>query len=81
MKSPKHPGKISYYENKDFGEMLVNTSDIEEVPENMRFVEIEGNKIPLVKVVMQQSGDFKEIIEYGPKIKFLRSTIAVPTRK
>ena len=81
MKSQKNPGKIYYYENKGSGEILVETCDVKEVPESMRFVEVNGKRIPVVKVVMLQSGDFKEIIEYGPKEKFLRSTIAASTKK
>nr|MDO8118756.1 hypothetical protein [Candidatus Sigynarchaeota archaeon] len=76
----KHPGTIKFFEIVDRVEKLVNVEKAENVPENMRFVDVDGKKIPVVKVVMVKNNVFSEIHEYGPKGEFLRTTMSQPRR-
>jgi hypothetical protein len=72
----KHPGKIDFFQLIEGKLELKKTELIEKIPESMRFVNLDGKEVPVVKCVSQNMGDHLEIIEYGPKDKFLRSTIA-----
>ncbi len=77
----KHPGKIAYHESRNGVEKLVNTEDVNNVPETMRFRKgKDGKDVPVVKAVAMKDGDgnVREIIEYGPKGEFLQSTMAAP---
>ena len=71
----KHPGTITFYELVEGVEKIVKTTPIDQIPESMRFRETTKGKVPVVKVVSQQMGSGREIIEYGPKGEFLQSTI------
>lgn len=71
----KHPGQIAFYEIKEGQEVLLHTDPIKSIPINMQFIDTPNGKIPVVKCVMMGEGSFREIIEYGPKGEFLRSTI------
>jgi hypothetical protein len=71
----KHPGSITYYERVDGKEKKVKTTPIDQIPESMWFGETNKGRVPIVKVVAQPMGNGREIIEYGPKGEFIRSTI------
>ena len=68
----QHPGTIRYL---DSDRNLVNELPIEEVPESLRFAyDEDDNMIPVVEVVAHESGDGREIFEYGPEGQLLRVT-------
>jgi hypothetical protein len=71
----KHPGQIAFYKIQDGEEILLHTEPIEKIPITMQFIDTPDGKIPVVKTVLMEKGKMAEIIEYGPKGEFLRSTI------
>jgi hypothetical protein len=79
---PRHPGKIDFYENRNGKEILTHTDKIENIPDNFRFIQIDNDWIPIVKVVaiMDDKGRPREITEYGPGGQRLRNTYAAPYR-
>ena len=82
MADKKHPGKITFVECMDGVEKVVKVEDVLNVPESMRFrKDASGKDVPVVKTVAMKTADgrVREIIEYGPKGEFLRSTVAAPS--
>lgn len=76
IKMKKHPGIVEFYKLDNEIEKLVKKQEIEKIPEQMRYVEIDGKMIPVVKIVRLKNPSFIEIKEYEPNQQFLRSTIA-----
>lgn len=72
MENPVHPGQITYLDGNT-GD-VVAVSDVQEVPESMRFVETESGLVPVVKVVATIVENERLIQEYGPDDEILRST-------
>jgi hypothetical protein len=71
MSRPPHPGTIVYVDERGEQRRPVN-----EVPESLRYGEVEGGKwLPVVRVVATTAGDQRVIREYGPGGELLRSTV------
>lgn len=56
----------------DRGERLI---DHNELPESERFVEVDGGKVPVARIVLRRIGDRGEILKYGPKGELLEVTV------
>jgi hypothetical protein len=46
-----------------------------ELPEAMRFVEVDGGRVPVAKIEMRRAGDRGEIFKYGPNGELLEVTV------
>jgi hypothetical protein len=70
---PQHPGKIVYVDGNT-GEVTEEV-DAAEVPVSIRFVELEGRVVPVVKIVSYTQDNRRVVEQLGPDDEFLRSTL------
>ncbi len=75
-----HPGTVEFYETVDGVEKLVKVEKATDVPESIKFVNVNGTRVPVVKVVMLKNSVFSEIHQLGPKGELLKTTMSQPRR-
>jgi hypothetical protein len=69
----KHPGKIVFIDGNT--QQITHEFEAAEVPFNIRFVELEGQLVPVVKIVAFTSAQQRTIRQYGPEGQLLNSTL------
>ena len=76
MSEAQHPGTIVF---EDEVRGTSEEKDASSVPETVAFAEVDGELVPVVKVVMSQQGDEIAIRSYGADGALLTSTIGYGT--
>jgi hypothetical protein len=72
MSEPQHPGTVTFFDQENGTRW---SEPAGELPEAMRF----RNGVPVVRVVLNASGDVFSTYEYGPNNEYLRSTTGFRT--
>lgn len=67
-----HPGKIQFVDRTAATD---ETRAYTEVPEGIAFVEVDGHRVPVVRVVAETHGDTRTLISYGADGAVLERTV------
>lgn len=76
-RSPPHPGHIQFVDEADHSEHVRAHT---EVPEGVAFVVVDGNPVPVVRVVASVQGGVRTIVSYGVDGAVLERTVQRPRR-
>ena len=74
---PLHPGHIQFVDEADHTE---HVRAYTEVPQGVAFVVVDGESVPVVRVVASLAGDVRTIVSYGADGAVLERAIQRPRR-
>jgi hypothetical protein len=69
--------QIRFYED----DKLINTDDFDKVPDSIRYVDVNGAKVEVAKVVAHTSGEQRFIEQYSADGAMLRRTMQIKDQK
>lgn len=71
----KHPGRVTFV-NGNTNE-IIDEEDVATVPPSIAFVELDGKRYPVVRIVVFEDEDRRIIRQYGEDGTLLLSTVQI----